>query len=271
MTISFSYLQKHQAAATRAGYRKRGVDTRVFERFAARDRPIAAGDDVGAALQARHVAAQQIQQHGLGNVVGVVAGADGVHLKQHGTAVERLAPEDAAERAVVLVADFAHYCVHAPAVELLVRQHSQLQLVLPRIALHSFKRIIPVSSDAFVDAQKAQAQPVASLRVQLGHDVREHGGVFAARSCDADALARTKQIAAHDGKMHFLRAVRRQRSQRVKATRPPHLLEQREEAFPAHPRTILRALHNGARRLAALALHASSGKRRAGAGARSSA
>jgi hypothetical protein len=197
------------AAVTAAHAEARaGAGSRILERLAPRYGAIPACYDVCAALQAGHVAAQQVEQHSLCNVVGVVAGADGVHLQQHGPAVQRLAPEHAAERAVVLVADFADDGVHAPAVQLLVGQHRQLQLVLPGVALHSFKRVVPVSGDAFVNAEQAQTQPVASFGVQLGDDVREDGGVFAARRGDADALAGAEEIAAHYSEVHLLQAVR---------------------------------------------------------------
>ena len=130
-----------------------GGSARVLERLAAGYGPVAAGDDVGAALQPRHVPPQQIEQHGFSNVVGVVAGAYGVNLEQRGAAVQRLPPEHTAKRAVVLVADFANNSVHAPAVQLLVRQHRQLERVLPRVPLHRLKSIVPVSSDALVDAE----------------------------------------------------------------------------------------------------------------------
>ena len=81
------------------------------------------------------------------------AGAYGVNLEQRGAAVQRLPPEHTAKRAVVLVADFANNSVHAPAVQLLVRQHRQLERVLPRVPLHRLKSIVPVSSDALVDAE----------------------------------------------------------------------------------------------------------------------
>ena len=102
---------------------------RVFERLAPRDRALALRRDGGATVQSRDIATQHlgheklrigginhpsgcahgqtwfaraiartVHQHGLGNVIRVVACYDSVGFKHRRAAVERLAPENTAER-----------------------------------------------------------------------------------------------------------------------------------------------------------------------------
>ena len=55
------------------------------------------------------------------------------------------------------------------------RAHHHLSL----IALHCLQRVVTVTSDALVDGQQEEVQPVASLAVELAQHVGQHGGVWA--------------------------------------------------------------------------------------------
>lgn len=102
-----------------------------------------------------------------------------VGFEQGSAPVEGLAPEDAAEGAVVLVADGVHDVVHGPAIELLVGQDPQREAVLLLIALHGLKGVVPITCDALVDGQQKQVQAVAVPLIERRQDVREDCRVLA--------------------------------------------------------------------------------------------
>eukprot|EP01139_Manchomonas_bermudensis_P016241 Amastigsp_a512279_86.p2 type:complete len:126 gc:universal Amastigsp_a512279_86:726-349(-) len=110
----------------------------VLERLGARDRLAVLGrarKNVGRARETPDVAAEQVHQHGLGNVVRVVPGHDRLNPKELGPSVERLAAKHTAECAVVAFADGLDDFVHGPAVKLLVRENPKRKPVLLRVAL----------------------------------------------------------------------------------------------------------------------------------------
>lgn len=111
-----------------------------------------------------------IHQHRLGNVVCIVAGDDVVHTERRRAAVERLAPEHAAERAVVLPADACDDIVHRPAVQVLVPKHGEREPVLLLVPLHRLEAVVAVSGDALVNTQQKQVDPiVVALIERLEH------------------------------------------------------------------------------------------------------
>ena len=84
-----------------------------------------------------------VHEHRLGDVVRVVARDDMVDAERRRTAIERLAPKDAAEGAVVLAPDLRDDGVHRPAIEHVVAEDLEREAVLHLVALHR----LPEDSD----------------------------------------------------------------------------------------------------------------------------
>lgn len=99
----------------------------------------------GAPLKPGDVATQKVHEDRFGDVVGVVAGGDDVALEQSGAPVQGLAPEDAAEGAVVFPAHLGHDVVHGPTVEVLVGEHRQGQVVLELVPPDRLEAVVPVT------------------------------------------------------------------------------------------------------------------------------
>ena len=143
---------------------------RVLERLAARDHGAALlallrglpgpRGDGRAALQPSDVPAQDVHDDGLGDVVRVVPRHDLGHAELHRPAVQRLAPEHPAEGAVVLEPHLGDDLVHGPAVQVLVGEDLQRNLVLVSVPLHGLQTVVPVAGDALVNGQQNQLQLV---------------------------------------------------------------------------------------------------------------
>ena len=76
------------------------------------------------------IPSQNVQQYRLRDVVSIVSSYNLLRCFQGGPSVESLPPEDSAERAVVFGAHLPHNLIHGPAIQLLVRDHCEGDLVL---------------------------------------------------------------------------------------------------------------------------------------------
>ncbi|OLY84726.1 hypothetical protein AYI68_g1103 [Smittium mucronatum] len=138
---------------------------RVFKRFGARDEIIAIGYDFGAPGKPGHVAAQHVHEDGLGDIVGIVA-----------------------KRAVVLPANGFDDFVHAPAIQILVRQYNQLHAVLFLVPLHRL-----INNIAFTVSNKSGF-----------HDMCEHSRVLTARGPNSDTIASLEQLVVNNSVVDLL-------------------------------------------------------------------
>lgn len=116
-----------------------------------------------------------------------------------GAAVERLPPEDAAVGAVAPAADGGDDLVHGPAVERGVAEDVDGQAGLRGVAAHGGEGVVAVPADPFVDGQQDEVEAVGVPLVEGLQDRGEHGGVFAPRGADGDALALVEEPVGGDG------------------------------------------------------------------------
>lgn len=98
------------------------------------------------------IAAQDVQQHSLSDIIRVVSRHDAVCFREHCTAIQCLPPQHAAICAVVLCADLAHNVVHRPAVQMLIGEHREWDAIL-----RSRKRCWSVTGDATAAARPSGA------------------------------------------------------------------------------------------------------------------
>lgn len=100
---------------------------------------------VRAPAQSCRVAAQYVHYHRFRDVIGIMAGGDAIHLQLLGTAVQRLPTKHPTECAIIRAANFAHYPIHCPAIQLLVRQYFQRHLVVVAVLFDRFQAVVPVA------------------------------------------------------------------------------------------------------------------------------
>lgn len=176
----------------------------VLERFASWDWAVFTGDDGGAPSQPRDVPSQDVEQHRLRNVVGVVAGDELVGVEEGGAAVEGLATEDAAEGAVVFEADEGDDLIHGPAVEVLVGDNLEGEPELDVVPLYGVEGVVAVPGDALVDGQEEEVEAVVVDAVQPRQHVRQHRRVLAAGGPDGDALTAREEAVGEDELVDFV-------------------------------------------------------------------
>lgn len=82
---------------------------------------------------------QTIHENGLRDVVSIVTSDYVVDVQYSGAPVQGLSSEDAAECAVILLANLSNDGVHCPPIEFVVRQNLQRHVVLLLIALYSLQ------------------------------------------------------------------------------------------------------------------------------------
>ena len=87
-----------------------------------------------------------------------------VQAQLHGAPVQRLASEHPAEGTVVLETHLGHDLVHGPAVQVLIGQDLQRDLILVSVPLDCLQTIIAVASDSFINGQQYQLQLVILSR-----------------------------------------------------------------------------------------------------------
>ena len=85
------------------------------------------------------VAPQDIHNDRLRDVIRVMARHYLVDPQLHGAPVQGLAPEHAAEGAVVLEPDLGHNLVHGPAIEILIGENFERDSILVSVSLHRFQ------------------------------------------------------------------------------------------------------------------------------------
>jgi len=162
-----------------------------------------------------NISPQEIEENGLGNVIGVVASHEFVHLQESSSSIKSLATEDATESAVVFEANNVNDLVHGPSVQVLVGNNLKRELVLKVVSMNGLERVIAVAGDSLVDGQEEEMEAVIVKAVEFGEDVGKDGGILAARSTDGDALTGAEKGVVKDEVMDLG-------------------FESMEEAFPAH-------------------------------------
>ena len=80
--------------------------------------------------------AHTVHEYSLRDIVSIVTGDYMVNVQHRSTSIQGLTSEYATERAVVLLPDLGDNGVHSPAVELVVAEDLQRQVVLHLVALH---------------------------------------------------------------------------------------------------------------------------------------
>lgn len=159
------------------------------------------GHDARPPRQTGQVAAQQVHHDRLRDVVRVVARDDVLDAESGRAAVEGLAAEHPAVRAVALLPHLRDDLVHRPAVQLVVSDDLQRHVVLHRVPLHGLQTVVPVPFDPLVDGQQDQLEAVVVALVQGLQDGRKDGAVLAAAGADGDALATVEEVGGGDGLM----------------------------------------------------------------------
>lgn len=139
-----------------------------------------------------------IHEDRLGDVVGVVAGDDVLDTQARRSSVQSLPAEDAAVRAVPLLAHLLDHLIHGPAIQLRIPQDRQRHVVLLCVPLDRLQAVVSVPFDALVDRQQYKVKPVVIALVQRFEDRRKHRRVFAARGADCDALAALEEVRGED-------------------------------------------------------------------------
>lgn len=166
----------------------------ILERFASGNGAILTGGYRGASTQSGNISSEEVEEDGLGNIIGIVPSNDFVHFQERSTSVKGLSTEDAAESAIVFQTNHSHDLVHSPSVEVLVRYHFEREPVLNLVPVNSFQRVVAVAGDALVDGEEEEMEAVIVEAVELGEDVGKDGGILSARSADCDAFTRAEEL-----------------------------------------------------------------------------
>jgi hypothetical protein len=170
----------------------------VLERFTAGNGTLHARRDRGAALESTDISAEYVHEHRLGYVVSIVASHELVHSQEHSATIERLSPKHATEGAVVFAAHLFDNLVHGPAVQLLISDHFERQIVVELVAFDTLERVVAVTGDAFVNGEQDELDAVVMSFVELLEHIGEHGRVLATASTDADAFTWLEQLGIAD-------------------------------------------------------------------------
>ena len=93
----------------------------VLERFTPGNGSLCTRRYGGTSLQASHVAAENVHDHRLRDIIRVVTSHYFVNSKRHRTAVESLAPENAAKSTIILETNLRYNFIHGPPVQVLAK------------------------------------------------------------------------------------------------------------------------------------------------------
>mmetsp|Transcript_72657 Transcript_72657/g.84394 ORF Transcript_72657/g.84394 Transcript_72657/m.84394 type:complete len:207 (+) Transcript_72657:347-967(+) len=176
----------------------------IFEWLCSRNHTISSSHNINTFTKSEEISSHKVHQNGLCNIVSVVSCDNHINSNQCCSSIKCLTSKNSTESTIVSQSNFLNDLVHRPAVKFFITNNFERKLVGLLILFNSFKRIISISSDTFIDREKEEVQAIIIPFVQGTHNMCKHSGVFTTRSCDGYFLSRFKKFVRHNGIVDLL-------------------------------------------------------------------